>query len=150
MARKLKITQQAPGTVVQLAFVQRGNVVKDAGTLAQNGVHIIRNQADNASLIAAFTNTRSTVYIQVEGVTWGPQGYKNLVPSLDGSFPTGTLPDTAPVSYLNDQVTAFSVTFMLPNVTPGAHSFTLGIFRPNESGVVNYRNISYKVYEVAP
>ncbi len=135
------------GSQRQLAYVSRENAKLEA-TYAANEMSMLRNDANTANLAASFTNTETTIYVSVEVVCWGTQGYKNLRLLLDGATPSAMIPSSSPVSYLTDQVTAAAITFRLTGVTPGTHSITAGVFRPNESGVISYRNAAIRVYEV--
>lgn len=135
------------GTQRQIGYAARENGTLEA-IYAQNAVSMIRNDANTANLTANFTNSLTTVYVSVEVVCWGVQGYKNIRLLLDGSIPATMVPSSSPVSYLTDQVTAAAITFRLTGVTLGAHNITAALFRPNESGIISYRNAAIRVYEV--
>jgi len=135
------------GTQRQIGYAVRDNVGTMEASYGPNVSNFIKDDGGTNNLTASFTNTETTVYVTVDVVVWGAQGYKNLRVALDGGTPA-SLPTSSPVSYLTDQVTSASVTFKITGVTPGGHVINAILFRPNEAGLISYRNANIKVFEV--
>ena len=146
-----KVMIATTGIRRELGDVIRDNVSSGDISLSQNIPHTIKD-TNGSDLTLNITNSKSTIYVVIEGTFWGASGYKNVVPLLDGvqmNTSGSTKPlNTSPVTYLGDQVTAAYVTFRQTGVSLGTHTLKAAIFRPGETGSVNYRNVRISAYEI--
>ena len=130
------------GTVRQIGYANRDNVAKNLAGITVGTWTTIRNTADSASLSLTTTSLETSMYIDISVVGWGTAGYKYIRPTVDGVSPS-----SAAVSYLSDQVSNSSTTFVVTGLSLGSHTIGAQIMSP-DTGSISYRTVTIKVYEV--